>query len=61
VREQPDEVARVDFDFGRDSTSGLNGNDRDAPRRRKTEEEDDELHESLGGSCNSSNWRGVTR
>jgi hypothetical protein len=45
LREQPDEAARVDFDFGRDSTTGLNGNDRDATRRRKTEEEDRELHE----------------
>jgi len=43
LREQPDEAARVDF--GRDITTGLNGNDCDATRRRKTEEEDHQLHE----------------
>jgi hypothetical protein len=45
LREQPDEAVRVDFDFGRDSITGLKSNDRDATRRRKTEEEDHQLHE----------------
>jgi hypothetical protein len=34
----PEEAADADFDFGRDSSAGLNGNDQDATRRRKDEE-----------------------
>jgi hypothetical protein len=33
--EQPEEAAHSEFDFGRDSSAGLNGNDRDATRRRR--------------------------
>ena len=32
-------AAEVEFDFGRDSSAGLNGNDRDATRRRAEAEE----------------------
>ncbi len=31
--ENPEEAAHSEFDFGRDSSAGLNGNDRDATRR----------------------------
>jgi type II secretory pathway component PulJ len=34
LEEHPDEAAHTDFDFGRDSSAGLNGNDRDTTRRR---------------------------
>jgi hypothetical protein len=34
----PEEAAHTDFDYGRDATAGLNGNDRDATRRRHKEE-----------------------
>lgn len=37
--ENPEEAAHTDFEFGRDSTSGLNGNDRDATRRKRDEPE----------------------
>lgn len=33
--DNPEGAAQSDFDFGRDSTSGLNGNDRDATRRKR--------------------------
>jgi hypothetical protein len=39
LAENPEEAARSDFDFGRDSSAPLNGNDRDATRRRKADEE----------------------
>ena len=32
--EKPEDAGRSDFDFGRHGTAGLNGNDRDATRRR---------------------------
>ncbi|HEY7428680.1 MAG TPA: hypothetical protein VH682_30905 [Gemmataceae bacterium] len=32
--ENPEDAGQSDFDFGRDSTAGLNGNDHDATRRR---------------------------
>ena len=32
--ENPEDARRSDFDFGRHGTAGLNGNDRDATRRR---------------------------
>lgn len=35
LAESPEEAADVDFDFGRDSSAGLNGIDRDATRRRE--------------------------
>jgi hypothetical protein len=33
--ENPEEAAHAEFDFGRDSSAGLNGIDRDATRRRR--------------------------
>jgi hypothetical protein len=35
LRDNPLEVNPDDFDFGRNRTAGLNGNDRDATRRPK--------------------------
>jgi hypothetical protein len=35
LRDNPLEGNPSDFEFGRDSTAGLNGNDRDATRRPK--------------------------
>ena len=32
--DNPDDAAHGEFDFGRDSSAGLNGNDRDATRRK---------------------------
>jgi hypothetical protein len=42
LRDAPEEAADADYQFGRDSSAGLNGNDQDATRRRKGREEDDE-------------------
>jgi hypothetical protein len=39
LSEHPEEAAHAEFDFGRDSSATLNGNDRDATRRREDEEE----------------------
>jgi len=39
LRDDPDGAAEVEFDFGRDSSAGLNGNDKDSTRRRAQEEE----------------------
>jgi hypothetical protein len=39
LRDDPEGAAEVEFDYGRDSSVGLNGNDRDATRRRAEEEE----------------------
>jgi hypothetical protein len=33
LADHPEEAAHTDFDFGRDSSAALNGNDRDATRR----------------------------
>jgi hypothetical protein len=33
LRDHPDEAAHSDFEFGRDSSAGLNGMDRDTSRR----------------------------
>lgn len=38
--ENPEEAAHSEFDFGRRSTVGLNGNDRDATRRPGEDEDD---------------------
>jgi hypothetical protein len=38
LQEDPEEAADADFDFGRDSSAGLNGLDRDATRRTPEEE-----------------------
>jgi hypothetical protein len=35
LQDNPEDAARSEFDFGRSSTAGLNGNDRDATRRRE--------------------------
>jgi len=40
--DDPENAADVDFDFGRDSSAGMNGNDRDATRRRKPHDQTDE-------------------
>ncbi len=37
LAESPEDAAQVEFDFGRDSTVGLNGIDRDATRRQREE------------------------
>jgi hypothetical protein len=39
LQENPEDAAHCDFDFGRDSTTGLNGIDRDATRRKRNEPE----------------------
>ena len=40
LAENPEDAAREEFDFGRDSSAGLNGIDRDATRRRADDNED---------------------
>ena len=39
MRDDPEGTAEAPFDYGRDSSAGLNGNDRDATRRHTEEEE----------------------
>jgi hypothetical protein len=34
LSDNPEEAAHSEFDYGRNSSAGLNGNDRDATRRR---------------------------
>ena len=41
LADNPEEAAHSDFDFGRDSSAGLNGMDQDATRRRAKEPEGD--------------------
>ncbi len=41
LQDDPANAAEVDFDFGRNSSAGLNGNDRDSTRRRKGRGEDE--------------------
>jgi hypothetical protein len=38
LRDNPAEAAHTEFDFGRRSSAAMNGNDRDATRRRDEEE-----------------------
>jgi hypothetical protein len=38
LRDNPEEAADAEFEFGRDSSTGLNGVDKDATRRRDEEE-----------------------
>jgi hypothetical protein len=38
LAENPEDAAHAEFDFGRDSSTGLNGLDRDATRRRRDEQ-----------------------
>jgi hypothetical protein len=40
LHENPEEAAHTEFDFGRNSSAGLNGNDQDRTRRRRGEEEE---------------------
>ena len=40
LADNPEEAADTDFDFGRKSSASLNGNDRDATRRRPRDEEE---------------------
>jgi hypothetical protein len=40
LADNPEEAARTTFDFGRDTSAPLNGNDNDATRRRKEDEEE---------------------
>ena len=39
LAENPEEAAHTDFDFGRASSSGLNGIDRDSTRRKNKRED----------------------
>ncbi|MGH7172326.1 MAG: hypothetical protein ACRELF_07235 [Gemmataceae bacterium] len=39
LQDNPDDASSV-FDFGRDSSAGLNGNDRDATRRQRANDGD---------------------
>lgn len=38
LREDPEGAAEVRFDYGRDSSESLNGNDRDSTRQHEEEE-----------------------
>jgi hypothetical protein len=40
LAENPEEAANTEFDFGRASSAGFNGYDRDATRRRNQDEEE---------------------
>lgn len=42
LRDNPAEAAQTDFDFGRSSSAGLNGNDQDATRRRSRAKDEEE-------------------
>jgi hypothetical protein len=39
LRENPEEAAHTEFDFGRSSSAGLKANDQDSTRRHRGEEE----------------------
>jgi hypothetical protein len=39
LQDDPEGAAHAEFDFGRDSSAGLNGLDSDSTRRRNEEEE----------------------
>jgi hypothetical protein len=41
LEENPEEAHRAMFDFGKDSSQGLNGIDQDATRRRRAGEEEE--------------------
>ena len=41
LTDQPDEAAHAEHDFGSHSSAGLNGNDRDATRRRDADAEEE--------------------
>lgn len=40
LEERPEEAAHSEFDYGRKSSAGLNGFDKDATRRKPGEEEE---------------------
>jgi hypothetical protein len=40
LRDDPEEAANTEFEFGKNSSASMNGNDRDATRQRKDEEEE---------------------
>jgi hypothetical protein len=40
LHENPGEAAHSEFDFGRNSSASLNGNDQDSTRRRRRDEEE---------------------
>jgi hypothetical protein len=40
LRDNPDDAAHTQFDFGRNSSASMNGNDQDATRKREDEEEE---------------------
>jgi hypothetical protein len=39
LRDNPAEAANSEFDYGKSSSAAMNGNDRDATRKRRDEEE----------------------
>lgn len=40
LQDNPEDATASEFDFGRTSTAGLNGNDRDATRRKRATDND---------------------
>jgi hypothetical protein len=42
LADNPAEAANTEFDYGRDSSAGLNGNDNDATRRRHSAKDEEE-------------------
>jgi hypothetical protein len=40
LKENPEEAAHTEFDFGRNSSETMNGNDRDLTRKRNQDEEE---------------------
>ena len=42
LRDNPEEAAHSEFEFGRDSSAGLNGIDNDATRRRTPPRDEEE-------------------
>jgi hypothetical protein len=48
LAQDPESAAEVEFDYGRNSSAPLNGNDRDSTRRRKSQTQDDETDEFDG-------------
>lgn len=40
LHESPEEAAHTEFEFGRDSSTGLNGIDRDSTRRRRVADDE---------------------
>jgi hypothetical protein len=41
LTEDPEDAAYSEFDYGRNSSASLNGNDQDATRRRDSKDEDE--------------------